>query len=693
MNHSRVSIGLVAAVSLIAAEALRASGPLLDGVVTGTGLVAGAVTAVLVYLAPAVVAAVLVAAIGARRATLLAALLLAVLRLVMQQVPTLEVGAVTVAVAVAALVLVVRQVAYHRDGATPAVTGLVLGGAIDVGIRTLLSTWDPVWRADLIGWPVAVVECVALVWLVFAARPTIHPDPYPVGRVGVLGGYLALSVLMFGSPAYVAAVTGLSLPFASAVLLVGALFAVEALSRSALPGGSARWRDLSGRYAGGIAAGVLVVAVTVALLVQGIVAAIAVVAMQVAAALVLARALARSTPDRPMPVMWTDPGEREAAEKLDAGLVPDEEDAFRELTVSHRPRGRCALAFGSSTLAAGLGYVAVVLLYQVHYEAPLPVPNQVVPILAAVVLALLGLGEGAWSAMPAGEEPTPAEASGDRAAERAAKRGRLAPLAVVPAVLLLAPTAMLATSPAPATPPASGDANVGSFRLVSWNVRYLRDPNGRMDPEAVAKVIEEQKPDVVLLQEVPRGWPISGGVDGVEWLSRRLAMPYVYAPAADQQFGNLILSRLRITDVETRTLPKGNGSMNRSYAAATVELPNGRTVRLYDVHLAHRDNQTPTRLAQLEVLLDARAEHTPAVVAGDFNSGPGSQEITKVIGTGLVSAQDTTGYGGAATSPTDRPTHRIDWIFGTPDVAFTDFALLRTQTSDHFPLAVTVSIG
>ncbi|MGH3739553.1 MAG: endonuclease/exonuclease/phosphatase family protein, partial [Micromonosporaceae bacterium] len=260
---------------------------------------------------------------------------------------------------------------------------------------------------------------------------------------------------------------------------------------------------------------------------------------------------------------------------------------------------------------------------------------------------------------------------------------------VVPAVLLLAPVLVLATAPTPAGAEPRGDR----FRMVSWNLHYFRTADGGIDAEAVAATIEAQKPDVVMLQEVGRGWPIGGGLDGAEWLSRRLAMPYVYAPAADEQFGNLILSRIRIIEAGYGDLPQGESTMRRSYGSATLELPSGRTVRMIDVHLAHREQDTPTRLRQIKTLLDGWDGDAPAVIAGDFNAAPGTPEIKPLTEAGLVSAQDTTGHVGLLTAPTDRPAYRIDWIFGTSDVAFSDFVRPDTRASDHFPLAVTVTLG
>lgn len=697
--RARTPMALVAVLGLVTAEALRMSGPLLDRVVAEGGVWTAAITSLIVFALP-VLLGTLVAGVGARRAAALSVVALVVLRLVAQATPGFLVGTGTVVVALAALVLVLRQAAYARDGAVPAVTGLVLGGAVDVALRTVLLTWDPVWRPGIVAWLIVLVECVALLLTMVSARPLLHPDPHPVGRVGLLGGYLALSLLIIGSPGFVASASGLGLVYAAALLLVGALLAVEALSRTALPGGSGRWPDSRGYGA----AVLLVGGVTVAILVTGVFAAIGVLIAQVGAALALARLLATAArpgadkarsghraarsaeggPDSPIEEEL-DPAELAAAEKLDRATVVDDDEELRSVSLRHRVRRRSAAGFGVAGLTAGMSFVLVVLLYQIHYEVPLPFPNQALPIAAALLLAALALGQ-----RPFTPPKSPRDAPGNRDDDRAARRGKLAPLAVLPAVLLLAPVVMLATTPAPAAP-AKGKAD--SLRLVSWNIHYARNPDGVIDPETIAATLEKQRPDVIMLQEVSRGWPIGGTLDGAEWLSRRLAMPYVYAPAADEQFGNLILSRVRITKVATGALPQGTSTMRRSYARATVELESGRTLDLFDLHLAHHDQETPTRLAELKVLLGAWHSKAPAVIAGDLNSGPGSKEVARFHDAGLVSAQDTTGHSGLLTSPTDRPAHRVDWIFGTPDLSFSHFAMPRVTASDHFPLAVTVQLG
>ena len=76
---------------------------------------------------------------------------------------------------------------------------------------------------------------------------------------------------------------------------------------------------------------------------------------------------------------------------------------------------------------------------------------------------------------------------------------------------------------------------------------------------------------MVVLEEVGRGWALSGMVDGAAWFGRRLGMDYVWAPAANDQFGNVVLTRLPITAHEALPLGKGNGTEARSAAFVHVD--------------------------------------------------------------------------------------------------------------------------
>jgi endonuclease/exonuclease/phosphatase family metal-dependent hydrolase len=713
-TRSRTVLLLQAAVTLFAVEALRVSGPLLDHVAGAGGVPSAALAALIVYAAPVLVAP-LAGWLDARRATAAAVVVLVVLRLIeqLEHTPGFGTGMAVLVVALIALVLVTGQAADGAGGGSRVAAGLALGGAVDVATRAAFGTWDPVWRPGGWAWLYTVLACLALLALLVRAWPNFIPADrqLPVtGRFAVLGLYLALFVLVLGSPAFVASQGDVGLPYAAIALLVGALLAVEAVSR--LPGAAAS--RLAGRSGAGLVTAVLVGALAAALFGHGVLVVPVVIIGQVAAVVLLARAFtARTSPAAPAelapptdtrPAQRPLPGGRPRVTMVPslrtpargARTVPSDRPSparsrfapllaslgFSQPATSRAPAGagggRAGYAWAG--LGVGLAFVLVVLPYQMNYELPLPFDNRLVPLAAAVLLGLAGLG-----ARPVPGADTPRTG----APGRLGPRGGLSPLAAVPAVLLLAPVLLLATSPAPAAATRSADV----VRLVTWNLHYGVNNDAAVDPASIARVLRAQHPDVILLQEVDRGWPIGGGTDLAEWLSRALAMPYVWSPAADGQFGNVIMSSLPMSDVETGQLPYGAGPQRRSYAAAMVELPSGRHLSVMTAHLQDHTDNHRTRLDQIQVMLRHWHHASPAVIAGDFNAMPGWPEITAFFNAGLVSAQDSTGHAGMLSSPTVAPKYRPDWIFGTSDVSFTGFSMPATGASDHFPLVTSVHLG
>jgi endonuclease/exonuclease/phosphatase family metal-dependent hydrolase len=171
----------------------------------------------------------------------------------------------------------------------------------------------------------------------------------------------------------------------------------------------------------------------------------------------------------------------------------------------------------------------------------------------------------------------------------------------------------------------------------------------------------------------------------------------VDGPAADGQFGNVILSRLPLSGSETGLLGRFEGNMDRGWVRVEVELgPSGHEgeARLVVIgtHLQHREQDAATRLAQIDVLLrDAWRGDTATVIAGDMNAEPDSEEFATFAEAGFASAQDAAGRGDLPTSWRDGT--RVDYVFATPDLLLSGFARPYSEASDHLPLAVTVELG
>ncbi|MFR9725269.1 endonuclease/exonuclease/phosphatase family protein [Streptomyces sp. MS19] len=225
--------------------------------------------------------------------------------------------------------------------------------------------------------------------------------------------------------------------------------------------------------------------------------------------------------------------------------------------------------------------------------------------------------------------------------------------------------------------PLPTDTAGGMYRLMTWNIHYAVDRDGRLDPEAVLDVIRDSGAHVVVLQEVPRGRAAAGGLDLRTWLERRLDVTAVWSPAGDRASGNLLLTGLPVTAADTGVLPG-----ERSHAVVDLRLTDGETARVVTAH-------TGPDTAQHEPLLRALDGDPHAVLAGDLNSEPDSPEVAALLAAGLHSAQD--GADGLADRDTAvGPPRRVDWILGGQGVAFGDVRLTGTEASDHLPLTATV---
>ncbi len=304
-----------------------------------------------------------------------------------------------------------------------------------------------------------------------------------------------------------------------------------------------------------------------------------------------------------------------------------------------------------------LAFVACAFAYQIHVSAPLPVPRAIWPLAAAALLAALGLRRR-------DEEPSQVP---------------LAALAVpvVACAIALAAWPVYGSHPSPAP---AGD------RVLQWNMHTAIDADGQLDPEAAARTIEATGATVVVLEEVGRGWPIAGQVDELAWLARRLRMHAAWAPGADDQFGNAILSAFPLTDTEVLHLPYGSGPQHRS--AVRARLPDGLWV--IGAHL--EGHTVATRTAQSQAILEAWSEDQPLALAGDLNMQPGQPDQRMYEQAGLQSVQDTIGDPTMSTASDPAfPGDRVDWIWTSRDVPISGFAIVQSPVSDHRPLVVDVT--
>lgn len=261
------------------------------------------------------------------------------------------------------------------------------------------------------------------------------------------------------------------------------------------------------------------------------------------------------------------------------------------------------------------------------------------------------------------------------------------------------------------------------MKLVAFNIRFGLGLDQRVDLGRIAETVRDA--DIIGLQEVERYWKHSGMSDQPDILARHLKEFYwVYFPAFDmdasereddgtvlnrrRQFGPMVLSRWPIHASRHIAFPKlgtvDHFNMDTGAVECVVDAPSG-SLRVYSVHLAAISRRE--RLMQIDRLLEfhrnaqanggawtgnealidpiearhmadldwGNGEAPPsmpkeAIVMGDFNSEPESDEYMRMVGEidpcfGRVGHLD--GFVDSWTAADDRSGDRITWLPDPPD--------------------------
>ena len=629
----------VAATIELTLQGLRALFPLGYHLVGSLGFVLTPVILLAVFLAPLLY--VPLRRLLGTRAALVATVALVVARLVLQVGPTLPTAVASVMVGLVALAAVLPRAAGHRYGPDVLAAGTLVGLGLDVALRAWRVTDDVVWSSGWESW-IDPSLLIPVVLLLGTARALADgPDrSAPAWTWHVLA---MPALLLWTSLAFVGSSGDVPLAVATLVLLLGVAVAMAVL---ALPAARRPWP---------VSAAVLLGAALAMPRLSGWPVLVLAVAATIAAPLLL----------------------REAA-----------------ALVVHRPFS--AARHAASSTAGAMTMFVLLLLYPLHYEIPLPVSNAWLPA-AAVVLACVPL---VWRvrAGTAEDDPAPVREFAEPS------RLHVPALALVavgaPVLALLVHLGMVGGSPAPGPDPSlvASQPTEGEVRIATYNVGQGQDAaTGRLAMRQVAQVVVALDADVVALQEVARGWPLTSMTDMDAWLRAHTDLTVAYAAAADRQFGNALVSRVPLAEVRVLDLGQGGGAQRRS--ALRAVLPDGLLV--YGAHLQARNTPQAesTRLDQMRAIVDDWDGRPATVVAGDLNPRneyvDDSEQPPKVItnlevlvDAGLVTTQPTQ----VCTEPTSND-NCSDYVFTSPDLASAPNEVVDVEVSDHRPVLARLASG
>jgi endonuclease/exonuclease/phosphatase family metal-dependent hydrolase len=200
----------------------------------------------------------------------------------------------------------------------------------------------------------------------------------------------------------------------------------------------------------------------------------------------------------------------------------------------------------------------------------------------------------------------------------------------------------------------------------------------------IAAVINQNKPDIVGLQEVHRGTWQSRFRDQVQELETATGMHGYFAPSYRNgrgEFGNLILTRGEILSSDVHELP----SVGEPRALLeTVLRIDGMTLDVYDTHLTTwaKLNRRNRREQLVCVSRHVQTSARPYLLMGDFNAPPDAPEVMEFRASHAAQiCGEEIGISNPALN------ERIDYIFADYGWRVRSTRVLHDEgPSDHWPV-------
>ena len=285
------------------------------------------------------------------------------------------------------------------------------------------------------------------------------------------------------------------------------------------------------------------------------------------------------------------------------------------------------------------------------------------------------------------------------------------------------------------------------MRIMTYNIK-----TGRHHPAglaAVAHLIETYAPDVLGLQELDEQMPRTHHVAQTDWLTRRLRMRGIFAPAMERdggRYGIALLSRFPIQAHECRLLFRPNypdadqrprhdneqrvalGAMLTPTSLSTASqgrghsLPlsnafldggrvgdggrdggRGGSLKIIVTHLGLTPDQRERQVVELAEFARSWQGDHPTIIMGDFNCDPDApelaplrkhfQEACAVCGV-QGEARYTFPSGPLGARDADGWRGAIDYVWATHDIHISSAQVIidESKASDHQPVLVEVKV-
>ncbi len=226
--------------------------------------------------------------------------------------------------------------------------------------------------------------------------------------------------------------------------------------------------------------------------------------------------------------------------------------------------------------------------------------------------------------------------------------------------------------------------------ILCYNIKRGLGNDGVTDIGRAAALINELQPDLVALQEIDHGVERSDRIDQMVELERLTGLHArfgAFMPYQGGDYGIGLLSRYPIVESRNHLLPEGVEP--RTALDARLRLPGGEELIFTSVHFYRSEAE---RLAQARKVIEIyRDESAPMILAGDFNSEPGSVVMAEIEKHWTPNDKGEDRFTFSATEPEKE----IDFILHRPANRFEPISidvLDEPLISDHRPVLMVLRL-
>lgn len=232
------------------------------------------------------------------------------------------------------------------------------------------------------------------------------------------------------------------------------------------------------------------------------------------------------------------------------------------------------------------------------------------------------------------------------------------------------------------------DFQNNTIRVATYNINYGYDQAGEYQFPQIALAVKASDADILALQEVDTGHPMSYGMDQVQYLARHFHLTPVFQPDPYKLRGMAILSAYPITATRGDLLTTHNG--NALMLAADLTIPGvDRPIQMLAGSLKSANQNE--RLAQFALLMDLIDINMPAILAADFAGSTSDVVYQQFILSGFSDPDTLLGIEINNTYPAVAPLIRQDLILLNGFTPLSSFQVDSTASDHRLVLVETVA--